>query len=57
MNQELNQTPTSGLGENLVDQVKEQLNEIDNSELSEHALRFESLHGKLTDALNSIDGL
>ena len=41
----------------LVDQVKSELEEIDNSDLSEHAVRFESLHEKLTSALNSIDGL
>ena len=41
----------------IVDQVKVELEEIDNSDLSEHAARFESLHEKLTAALNSIDGL
>lgn len=41
----------------LVEQVKIELNEIDNSDLSEHAARFEALHGKLQEALNSIDGL
>jgi hypothetical protein len=41
----------------LVDQVKVELEAIDNSDLSEHAARFESLHEKLTGALNSIDGL
>ena len=30
---------------------------IDNSDLTEHAARFEALHGKLQEALNSIDGL
>jgi len=42
---------------NLVEEVKIALDEIDNSELIEHATRFENLHGKLQEALNSIDGL
>jgi hypothetical protein len=41
----------------LVEEVKAQLNEIDSAELSEHAERFEALHEKLSNALNSIDGL
>lgn len=41
----------------LVEQVKIELNDIDNSDLTEHASRFEALHGKLQEALNSIDGL
>jgi hypothetical protein len=41
----------------LVEEVKTQLSEIDSSELSEHAERFEALHQKLNNALNSIDGL
>jgi len=49
-----NATDSSGA---LVEQVKIELNEIDNSDLSEHAARFEALHGKLQEALNSIDGL
>ena len=57
MSDEILQVPSSSLDDNLVDQVKVELVEIDNSDLSEHAKRFESLHGKLTDALNSIDGL
>lgn len=40
-----------------VDQVKSELSEIDASDLSEHAARFELLHGKLQQALTSIDGL
>lgn len=40
-----------------VDQVKAELGEIDSSDLSEHSLRFESLHVKLQQALTSIDGL
>jgi hypothetical protein len=41
----------------LVEQVKVELNDIDNSDLTEHAARFDALHGKLQEALNSIDGL
>lgn len=42
---------------NLVEEVKIELNEIDNSDLTEHAARFEALHGKLQEALKTIDGL
>ena len=41
----------------LVDDVKAELNEIDSSDLSEHSARFEALHGKLQEALSTIDGL
>lgn len=41
----------------LVEEVKIELSEIDNSDLTEHAARFEALHGKLQEALNTIDGL
>ncbi|MEY2709290.1 MAG: hypothetical protein RL031_163 [Actinomycetota bacterium] len=41
----------------LVEEVKVELNDIDNSDLTEHAARFDALHGKLQEALNSIDGL
>ena len=41
----------------LVEEVKIELNEIDHSDLTEHAARFEALHGKLQEALNTIDGL
>ena len=41
----------------LVDDVKSELSEIDSSELSEHPARFEALHGKLQEALSTIDGL
>lgn len=43
--------------ENIVDGVRRELGEIDSSDLSEHAARFEALHKKLQDSLNSIDGL
>jgi hypothetical protein len=49
-----NVTDSSGA---LVEQVKIELNDIDNSDLTEHAARFDALHGKLQEALNSIDGL
>ncbi len=42
---------------NLVEEVKIELNDIDNSDLTEHSARFEALHGKLREALNTIDGL
>jgi hypothetical protein len=41
----------------LVDDVKTELSDIDSSDLSEHSARFESLHGKLQEALSTIDGL
>lgn len=41
----------------LVDEVKAELSEIDSSDLSEHSARFEALHGKLQEALSTIDGL
>lgn len=41
----------------LVEEIKTELSEIDNAELSEHAHRFEALYEKLSNALNSIDGL
>ena len=41
----------------LVEEVKAELQEIDSSELSEHSTRFEALHGKLQEALSTIDGL
>jgi hypothetical protein len=41
----------------LVEEVKSELNTIDSSELSEHSARFEALHGKLQEALATIDGL
>jgi len=42
---------------NLVEEVKVELSDIDNSDLTKHAARFEALHGKLQEALNTIDGL
>jgi hypothetical protein len=43
--------------ESIVDGVRLELEEIDASDLSEHTARFEALHKKLQDSLNSIDGL
>ena len=48
---------TSAVEVTLVDDVKAELREIDASELSEHSTRFEALHGKLQEALSTIDGL
>lgn len=41
----------------LVEEAKAELQEIDSSDLSEHSARFEALHGKLHEALSTIDGL
>ena len=41
----------------LVEEVKAELADIDSSDLSEHSARFEALHGKLQEALSTIDGL
>jgi hypothetical protein len=41
----------------LVEDVKAELGDIDSSDLSEHSARFEALHGKLQEALSTIDGL
>lgn len=43
--------------QDIVDGVRRELEEIDSSDLTEHAARFEALHKKLQDSLNSIDGL
>jgi hypothetical protein len=48
---------TSSVEVTLVDDVKAELSEIDASDLSEHSARFEALHGKLQEALSTIDGL
>jgi hypothetical protein len=50
-----NASPTSE--NNLVEEVKIELNDIDTSDLTEHSARFEALHGKLQEALNTVDGL
>ena len=43
--------------ESIVDGVRRELEEIDATDVTEHAARFEALHKKLQDSLNSIDGL
>ena len=52
-----NDNPSVTSEVNLVEEVKIELNDIDHSDLTEHAARFEALHGKLQEALNTIDGL
>jgi hypothetical protein len=42
---------------NLVQEVRNELEEIDASELTEHSARFEALHEKLQESLKSIDNL
>jgi hypothetical protein len=51
------QSQGSNQDESIVDGVRRELEEIDSSDLSEHAARFDALHKKLQDSLNSIDGL
>jgi hypothetical protein len=52
-----NQSQGSNSEESIVDGVRRELEDIDSSDLSEHAARFDALHKKLQDSLNSIDGL
>lgn len=42
---------------NLVQEVRSELEDIDASDLTEHAARFEALHEKLQQSLKSIDNL
>jgi hypothetical protein len=42
---------------NLVAEVRAELEEIDASDLSEHSARFDALHQKLQESLKSIDNL
>ncbi len=42
---------------NLVSEVRAELEEIDASDLTEHSARFEALHQKLQESLSSIDNL
>ena len=55
--QYLNSNNAPNSDNNLVEEVKIELNDIDTSDLTEHSARFEALHGKLQEALNAIDGL
>lgn len=58
MNEEFNSSnPDLISDETIVDGVRRELEDIDSADLSEHAARFEALHKKLQDSLNSIDGL
>lgn len=58
MNENLNNDGSTGIdGESIVDGVRRELEEIDATDISEHAPRFDALHKKLQDSLNSIDGL
>ncbi len=41
----------------IVDAVKSELSEIDATDVSEHAQRYEALHTKLQETLSGIDGL
>jgi hypothetical protein len=41
----------------LVQKVREELEEIEVSDISEHSARFETLHKKLQESLKSIDNL
>jgi hypothetical protein len=52
-----NQNDNAIEDESIVDGVRRELEEIDATDLSEHAARFDALHKKLQDSLNSIDGL
>jgi hypothetical protein len=45
------------LDSTIVDAVKGELNEIDATDVSEHAARYENLHQKLQETLSGIDGL
>ena len=42
---------------NLVSEVRAELEEIDATDLTEHSARFEALHQKLQESLKSIDNL
>jgi hypothetical protein len=58
MSEDINNSTLSEVGEDsIADGVRVELEEIDASDLSEHAARFDALHKKLQESLNSIDGL
>ena len=44
-------------GENLVEEIRNDLVEIDAMEVNDHGDRYEQLHQKLSTALSSLDGL
>ena len=56
-NSAVNSESNASVEVTLVDDVKTELSDIDASDLSEHSARFEALHGKLQEALSTIDGL
>jgi hypothetical protein len=43
--------------DDLVVEIRSELEDIDSADLSEHAARFEALHLKLQSSLKSIDNL
>jgi hypothetical protein len=45
------------VGESLVEELRNELQEIGAMEVGDHAQRFETLHQRLNQALSSIDGL
>ncbi len=57
MSEDFNNQSSDIQEETIADGVRRELEEIDSSDLSEHAARFDALHKKLQDSLNSIDGL
>ncbi len=44
-------------GGSLVEELRNELQEIDAMEVGDHAQRFEALHQRLNQALSAIDGL
>ena len=44
-------------GENLLEEIRSELVEIDSMKVNDHGDRYEQLHQKLSSALSSIDGL
>jgi len=54
MNQE---NQNSSAESSIVDEIKDELTEIDATEVSEHSARYEILHRKLQETLSGIDGL
>ena len=44
-------------GENLVEEIRSELMEIDSMTVNDHGDRYEQVHQKLSSALSSIDGL
>ena len=57
MNQEFHNSNHNPQQEELVSEVKEELSQIDLTDLNDHAQRYEELHKKLNEALSSIEGM